>query len=136
VDDIADLVVELGLAGIVATNTTVTRDGLTTPGAADLGAGGVSGAPLARRSVDVLRRLYARVGDSTALVSVGGIETAEDAWERITAGASLVQGYTGFVYGGGLWPKHIHDGIARRLRDGGFDSLAAAVGSAARHAAG
>jgi dihydroorotate dehydrogenase len=131
IDDIADLAVELGLAGIVATNTTVSRDGLITPGVDELGAGGISGPPLARRSAEVLRRLYGRVGDRLVLISVGGIETADDAWDRITAGASLLQGYTGFIYGGGLWPKHIHDGIARRLHDGGFASLADAVGSAA-----
>ncbi|MCV7381121.1 quinone-dependent dihydroorotate dehydrogenase [Mycobacterium alsense] len=131
VDDIADLAVQLGLAGIVATNTTVSRDGLRTPGVDGLGDGGISGPPVARRAVEVLRRLYARVGDRLALISVGGIETADDAWERITAGASLLQGYTGFIYAGGLWPKRIHDGIARRLRDGGFASLADAVGSAA-----
>jgi dihydroorotate dehydrogenase len=130
-DDIADLAVELGLAGIVATNTTVSREGLLTPGVEQLGAGGISGAPLARRAVEVLRRLHARVGDRLVLISVGGIETADDAWERITAGASLLQAYTGFIYGGGLWPKHIHDGIARRLHDGGFASLSDAVGSAA-----
>jgi dihydroorotate dehydrogenase len=128
VDAIADLAVEIGLAGIVATNTTVSRDGLATPGAAELGAGGVSGPPVAKRSVEVLRRLYRRVGDRLVLISVGGIETADDAWERITAGASLLQGYTGFVYGGGLWAKHIHDGLAQRLHDGGFASLADAVG--------
>jgi dihydroorotate dehydrogenase len=132
VDEIADLALELGLAGIVATNTTVSRDGLATPAVADLGAGGISGAPVARRSVEILRRLHGRVGDRLVLISVGGIETADDAWERITAGASLLQGYTGFVYGGGLWAKHIHDGLARRLHDGGFASLADAVGSAAR----
>lgn len=131
IDDIADLAVELGLAGIVATNTTVSRDGLVTPGADGLGAGGISGPPLARRACEVLRRLYGRVGGRLALISVGGIETADDAWDRITAGASLLQGYTGFIYGGGLWPKHIHDGIARRLHDGGFASLGEAVGSAA-----
>ncbi len=80
----------------------------------------------------MLRRLYARVGGTLALISVGGIETADDAWQRITAGASLLQGYTGFVYGGGLWAKHIHDGISQRLHEGGFGSLAEAVGSAAR----
>ena len=80
----------------------------------------------------MLRRLYARVGDRLVLISVGGIETAEDAWDRITAGASLLQGYTGFVYGGGLWAKTINDGIAKRLRDNGFASLSDAVGSAAR----
>ncbi|RFD23831.1 dihydroorotate dehydrogenase (quinone) [Mycobacterium uberis] len=130
IDDIADLAVELGLAGIVATNTTVSRDGLVTPEIDELGVGGISGSPVACRAVEVLRRLYGRVGDRLVLISVGGIETADDAWDRITAGASLLQGYTGFVYGGGLWPKRIHDGVARRLHDGGFTSLRDAVGSA------
>jgi dihydroorotate dehydrogenase len=132
VDDIADLAVELGLAGIVATNTTVSRAGLATPGVETLGAGGVSGPPVAQRSAEVLRRLYKRVGDRLVLISAGGIETADDAWDRITSGASLLQGYTGFVYGGGLWAKHIHDGLSRKLREGGFASLADAVGSAVR----
>jgi dihydroorotate dehydrogenase len=130
VDEIADLAVELGLTGIVATNTTVSRDGLASPGVDELGPGGISGPPVAQRSVAVLRRLYARVGDKLVLVSVGGIETADDAWDRITSGASLVQGYTGFVYGGGLWAKRIHDGLASRAREAGFTSLAEAVGSA------
>lgn len=132
IDEIADLAVELGLAGIVATNTTVSRSGLVTEGVDDLGPGGISGPPVAQRSVEVLRRLYRRVGDRLVLISVGGIETADDAWERIASGASLLQGYTGFIYGGGLWAKHIHDGLARRLHDGGFASLADAVGSAVR----
>src|SRR6476619_1494404 len=130
VDEIADLAVELGLAGIVATNTTVSRDGLDTPGVEDLGAGGISGPPVARRSAEILRQLYRRVGDRLVLISVGGIETADDAWDRITSGASLLQGYTGFIYGGGLWAKHIHDGLAYRLHEGGFASLTDAVGSA------
>ncbi|MGE2713759.1 quinone-dependent dihydroorotate dehydrogenase [Mycolicibacterium litorale] len=132
VDEIADLAVDLGLAGIVATNTTISRAGLKTPGVDDLGPGGISGAPVAARSLEVLRRLYRRAGDRLVLISVGGIETADDAWERITSGASLLQGYTGFVYGGGLWAKHIHDGLAARLRAEGFASLADAVGSAVR----
>jgi dihydroorotate dehydrogenase len=132
IDDIADLAVELGLAGIVATNTTVSRDGLNTPDVDRLGSGGISGPPLARRAAQVLRRLYGRVGDRLTLISVGGIETVDDAWDRITAGASLLQGYTGFIYGGGLWAKHIHDGLAARLRERGFSSLTEAVGSASR----
>jgi dihydroorotate dehydrogenase len=132
VDEIADLAVELGLAGIVATNTTVSRDGLATPGVDQLGDGGISGPPVARRSAEVLRRLYRRVGDRLVLISVGGIESADDAWDRITSGASLLQGYTGFIYGGGLWAKQIHDGVARRLHEGRFSSLADAVGSAVR----
>ena len=131
VDAVADLAVELRLAGIVATNTTVSRDGLRTPHVADLGPGGISGPPVAQRARQVLRRLYARVGDRLVLIGVGGIETADDAWDRITSGASLLQGYTGFVYGGGLWVKHIHDGIAERLHAGGFAGLREAVGSAA-----
>ena len=131
VDAVADLAVEMGLAGIVATNTTVSRSGLRTPGVDELGSGGISGPPVARRALEILRQLYARVGDRQVLISVGGIETADDAWERITAGASLLQGYTGFVYGGGLWAKQIHDGIAARLHAGGFASLSDAVGSAA-----
>ena len=131
VDEIAELAIELGLAGIVATNTTVSRAGLATLGVDELGPGGISGHPVAQRSAEVLRRLYHRVGDRLVLISVGGIETVDDAWDRITSGASLLQGYTGFVYGGGLWAKHIHDGLAERLRDGGFASLADAVGSAA-----
>ncbi|WAC55397.1 quinone-dependent dihydroorotate dehydrogenase [Gordonia sp. SL306] len=132
IDAVADLAVELGLAGIVATNTTIERSGLQTPAddVAALGAGGLSGAPLADRSLAVLRRLHARVGGQVALVSVGGIETADQAWERILAGADLLQGYTGFIYGGPLWVKEIHDGIAERVRAGGFASLADAVGSA------
>ena len=130
VDAVADLAVELGLAGIVATNTTISRAGLRTPGVDALGPGGISGPPVADRALAVLRRLRARVGDRLVLISVGGIETAEDAWQRITAGAALLQGYTGFVYGGGLWARGIHDGIAARLHAGGFSSLAEAVGSA------
>jgi dihydroorotate dehydrogenase len=132
VDEIADLAIELGLAGIVATNTTVSRSTLATPGVDALGAGGISGPPVAQRSAEVLRRLYKRAGDRLVLISVGGIETADDAWDRITSGASLLQGYTGFVYGGGLWAKHIHHGIARKLHEGGFASLADAVGSAVK----
>ncbi|SDD35365.1 dihydroorotate dehydrogenase [Rhodococcus tukisamuensis] len=131
VDAVADLALELGLAGIVATNTTISRAGLATPDAevAAIGAGGLSGAPVADRSLEVLRRLYARVGGRLALVSVGGIETADQAWERILAGASLVQGYTGFIYGGPFWMRRIHKGLARRLRDGGYTSLSEAVGA-------
>ncbi|WP_194163610.1 quinone-dependent dihydroorotate dehydrogenase [Mycolicibacterium sp. P1-5] len=132
VDAVADLAVELGLAGIVATNTTISRADLRTPGVDELGAGGISGPPVARRSLEILRRLYGRVGKDLVLISVGGIETAEEAWERITAGATLLQGYTGFIYGGGLWAKEIHDGIAARLHADGFSSLSEAVGSAAR----
>src|SRR5699024_4480216 len=114
------------------TNTTIARDGLSSgPDEIErVGAGGLSGAPLDARALEVLRRLYARVGHRLAIVSVGGIFTADQAWQRITAGASLLQGYTGFIYGGPLWMRRIHSGLADRVRSGGFGSLSEAVGSA------
>ncbi|WP_072802249.1 quinone-dependent dihydroorotate dehydrogenase [Rhodococcoides yunnanense] len=134
VDAVADLAVELGLDGIVATNTTIARSGLSTDSTVvvSAGAGGLSGAPLADRSLEVLRRLHGRVGGQIALISVGGIETADQAWERIVAGASLVQGYTGFIYGGPFWMRTINRGIAARLRASGFTSISDAVGSETR----
>lgn len=120
VDAVADLALELGLDGIIATNTTVSRDGLASPAAevAAAGAGGLSGPPLRARSLAILRRLHARAGDRLVLIAVGGIETPDDAWERLQAGATLVQAYTAFVYGGPLWPRRMHAGLARRLAQG------------------
>jgi len=118
VDAVADLAMELGLDGVIATNTTISRDGLASPPAevAAAGAGGLSGAPLRDRSLAVLRRLHERAGDRLVLVAVGGIETPDDAWERLRAGATLVQAYTGFVYGGPLWPRRMNAGLAARMR--------------------
>jgi dihydroorotate dehydrogenase len=131
VDAVADLALELGLDGIIATNTTIGRGGLRTDAARveAIGAGGLSGAPLKARSLEVLRRLRARVGDRLVLVSVGGIESGDDAWERVRAGATLVQGYTGFIYGGPMWPRRVHRELARRVREAGLPSVAAAVGT-------
>jgi dihydroorotate dehydrogenase len=127
VDAVADLALELGLDGIIATNTTVARDGLASPAAevAAAGAGGLSGPPLKARSLAVLRRLRERAGDRVVLIAAGGIETPEDAWERLRAGATLVQAYTGFVYGGPLWPRRMHAGLARRARAAGLSSVSA-----------
>jgi dihydroorotate dehydrogenase len=118
VDAVADLALELGLDGIVATNTTVSREGLASPSSqvAAAGAGGLSGPPLRTRALEVLVRLRARAGDRLVLVAVGGIETPDDAWERLRAGATLVQAYTGFIYGGPLWPRRMHAGLARLSR--------------------
>ncbi|WP_293951493.1 quinone-dependent dihydroorotate dehydrogenase [uncultured Corynebacterium sp.] len=131
VDAVADLALELGLAGIVATNTTISREGLSTPAneVADMGAGGISGAPVADRALEVLKQLYARVGDQLVLIGVGGISTPEQAWERITAGATLLQGYTGFIYGGPDWIRDIHLGIAAQIRAHGLANISEAVGS-------
>ncbi|MFD0392919.1 dihydroorotate dehydrogenase (quinone) [Streptomyces nogalater] len=134
IDAVADLAVELGLDGIIATNTTIAREGLGLRSAPALVAetGGLSGAPLKARSLEVLRRLYARVGDRITLVGVGGIETAEDAWQRILAGATLVQGYSAFIYEGPFWCRSIHKGLAARLRTSPYATLADAVGADVR----
>jgi dihydroorotate dehydrogenase len=137
VDAVADLAVDLGLDGIIATNTTIAREGLGLRSQPALvkETGGLSGAPLKERSLQVLRRLYARVGDRITLVGVGGIETAEDAWQRILAGATLVQGYSAFVYRGPFWARTLHKGLAARLRTSPYATLADAVGADTRKAA-
>jgi dihydroorotate dehydrogenase len=136
-DAVADLALELGLAGIIATNTTVSRDHLASSAAeiAAAGAGGLSGPPLRPRALHALRRLRDRAGDRLVLVAAGGIETPDDAWERIRAGATLLQGYTGFIYGGPLWPRRVHRGLARRAHEAGFASVQDAVGTGALAAA-
>jgi dihydroorotate dehydrogenase len=118
VDAVADLAIELGLDGIIATNTTISRDGLASPPdvVAAAGAGGLSGPPLRNRSLEVLRRLHERAGDRLVLIAAGGIDTPDDAWERLRAGATLVQAYTGFVYGGPFWPRRVNRELARRAR--------------------
>jgi dihydroorotate dehydrogenase len=115
IGDIADLALRVGLEGIIATNTTIGRAGLRTDPAVveGIGAGGLSGPPVAARSLEVLQLLKKAVGDALTLVSVGGIATPEDARERLDAGATLVQAYTGFVYGGPLWPRRIVRGLTR-----------------------
>ena len=113
---IARLAVAEGLAGIIATNTTISRDGLVTDPAvvAAAGEGGLSGAPLKARSLAVLRLVREAVPDDFCVISAGGVETAEDVQERLDAGATLVQGYTAFLYRGPFWARQINRGLRRR----------------------
>jgi dihydroorotate dehydrogenase len=121
VDAVADLALELGLDGIVATNTTISREGLKDSAAvADAGPGGLSGAPLKRRSLEVLARLHARCGKRLTLIAAGGIETPADAEARLAVGATLLQAYTAFIYEGPGWPSRVQRGLAARLRSGGL----------------
>lgn len=110
---VARLAVELGLDGIIATNTTISREGLRTEAAIveGAGSGGLSGAPLAARSIEVLRLVRAAVPSEFCVISVGGVETAADVAERLEAGATLVQGYTAFLYRGPLWGRQINRGL-------------------------
>jgi dihydroorotate dehydrogenase len=130
--EIARLALRLSLDGIIATNTTVTREGLTSTAAKveTLGAGGLSGPPLATKAKRVLRTLHDVTGERLTLISVGGIETGQDAWERICAGASLVQIYTSFVWGGPFTPKRITRALLRKVRQKGLSSIQDAIGRA------
>ncbi|QIG40885.1 quinone-dependent dihydroorotate dehydrogenase [Microbacterium sp. 4R-513] len=115
IEAIARLAVDTHLAGIIATNTTISRDGLTTDPStvAAAGEGGLSGAPLRTRALEVLRIVRAAVPQTFCVISVGGVETAEDVQERLDAGATLVQGYTAFLYRGPLWARQINRGLAK-----------------------
>ena len=112
---IAELAQRLGLAGIIATNTTLSREGLKASASTveAAGAGGLSGAPLAARSLEVLTVIRAVVPAQMCVISVGGVENAADVQERLDAGATLVQGYTGFVYRGPTWAWQINRGLER-----------------------
>lgn len=111
---VAQLAVDLGLAGLIATNTTISREGLATDPAvvSAAGDGGLSGAPLKNRSLAVLRLVRATVPAEFCVISVGGVETADDVQERMDAGATLVQGYTAFLYRGPLWARQINRGLS------------------------
>jgi dihydroorotate dehydrogenase len=113
---IADLAMDMSIDGLIATNTTVSREGLRADPAlvAAAGAGGLSGPPLRERSLQVQRLLVERVAGKLLVAAAGGIEIPGDAVERLDAGAALVQAYTGFVYGGPAWPSKVNAGIAQR----------------------
>jgi len=131
VDEIADLALSLELDGIVAVNTT-TRLELASASGEEIDRlphrGGLSGAPLKARSLEVLERLHVRTRGRLTLVSVGGIETPHDAWQRILAGASLLQAYTAFVYQGPLWPHRMNRGLSECLRSSPWSTIEEAVG--------
>ena len=131
---IVDVITRLGIDGIIATNTTVSRDNLRTDIArvAACGEGGLSGKPLRDRATKMIAELYQLTGGRIPLIGVGGIFTAEDAWEKISAGASLVQLYTGFIYQGPGVARQINEGLANTLAREGIANLDAAVGHRAK----
>jgi dihydroorotate dehydrogenase len=137
-DDISDII-ELAqtyqLAGMIATNTTLSRTGLKTETVHPTGnppaeeAGGLSGAPLRQRSTEVIRFIYQQTQGTLPIIGVGGIFTAADAWEKITAGASLLQVYTGWVYEGPWMVRRILTGLTARLQAEGLETISQAIGS-------
>jgi dihydroorotate dehydrogenase len=135
IDAIARLAYEEGLAGVIAVNTSLNRLGLEERRLSQTGrslaeeAGGLSGVPIRRRALEVLRRLRATAGPALPLIGVGGIDSAQVAWERITAGASLVQLYTGWIYEGPELVPMILEGLALQLDRHGLVHIGQAVGS-------
>src|SRR5437660_7905418 len=127
---IVDVARRVEVAGIIATNTTTSREGLRTPGeqVVACGEGGLSGAPLRQRSTQIIAALRRLTRGTLEIVGVGGVFKAEDAWEKICAGAGLVQLYTGFVYEGFGVARRINEGLAALLERQGFRTLDEAVG--------
>lgn len=135
IDAIARMAYEEGLAGVIAVNTSLNRLGLEQRRLVQTGRclaeepGGLSGAPLRGRALEVLRRLRATAGPALPLIGVGGIDSPEAAWERIAAGASLIQLYTGWIYAGPALVPCILEGLARQLERHGLPHIGQAVGS-------
>ncbi len=129
-EDIVKLVNEYHLSGIVATNTTIDRPETKHSSSQRIFSevGGLSGAPLKAKSTDMIRKVYKLTNGKIPIVGVGGILTADDAWEKITAGASILQLYTGIVFEGPSIAKNIVKGLNKRLKSEGFESISDAVG--------
>ncbi len=127
-DEAVEVAIAAGVAGIVATNTTLSRAGVEDdPRARE--AGGLSGAPLTARATEVVRRVAQRAAGRVPVIGAGGVMSAEDAYAKIRAGAALVQVYTGFIYGGPGFPSRVNAGLAALLARDGFRSVAEAVGA-------
>ena len=133
---IIDLIKEYKISGIIATNTTINREKLTTKILPATGkpiieeAGGISGKPLTKRSTEIIKFIWQETKGKLPIIGVGGIFTSEDAWNKITAGASLIQIYTGLVYQGPGIVKQILQGLLKKLDEHGLNSISEAVGLA------
>jgi dihydroorotate dehydrogenase len=133
-DEAVDVAVAAGVSGIIATNTTLSRAGVEAhPNAKQQG--GLSGAPLERLATAVVRRCAERAAGRVPVVGAGGVMSAEDAYAKIRAGASLVQVYTGFIYGGPAFVRRVNEGLAALLARDGFASVQDAVGADLREGA-
>ncbi|WP_200889560.1 quinone-dependent dihydroorotate dehydrogenase [Cohnella kolymensis] len=124
---IAEVISQSGMSGIIATNTTISREGLKHPDAGQTG--GLSGRPLTSRSTEVIRTLYAMTRGKLPIIGSGGIFSADDAYDKIRAGANLVEVYTALIYRGPGLMKEIHRGLKSRLQQDGFTRISQAVGA-------
>ncbi|WP_322903631.1 quinone-dependent dihydroorotate dehydrogenase [Paenibacillus campi] len=119
-----------GAAGIIATNTTLSRDGLTHDSAGETG--GLSGRPLTERSTEIISRVYRQTEGKLPIIGCGGIFSSEDAYDKIKAGSSLVEIYTSFIYEGPQITRRLHNGIRELMQRDGFAHISEAVGAAHR----
>lgn len=126
IEAITDIALKLNLSGIIATNTTISRENLKTK---INETGGLSGKPVAKRSTEVIAKIYKYSNGKIPIIGVGGIFDAQDAFEKVCAGASLLQAYTGFIYQGFSFARDINFGLLKILKEKGFQSLDEAVGS-------
>lgn len=129
IEGLVDVCMSQNIDGVIATNTTTSRDGLKTQGVVRIGDGGLSGRPLARRSNEVISTIYRYSKGKLPIIGVGGIFTAEDAFAKIAAGASLLQAYTGFVYAGPTFARKINSGLEEIVKQLGLKNIDEAVGS-------
>ncbi len=129
IESAVDVCRQHGISGMIATNTTISRDGLKTANIDAIGAGGLSGRPVANRSTAVISKIFSYSDGQMPVIGVGGVFGPQDAFEKILAGACLVQSYTGFVYKGPAFARDLNKGLLKLLTDGGFRDLNAAVGS-------
>lgn len=129
-EDIVSIVKETELAGLIATNTTVARDGLKSSKemVEGIGNGGLSGSPLTDRSREIVSRAFKLAEGAFPIIGVGGVMNGEDAWQMICSGASLVQLYTGFIYGGPSVVKTINRTLSKKVKEYGLDSITDAIG--------
>jgi dihydroorotate dehydrogenase len=116
------------ISGIIATNTTIDRGGLRSPDVSEIGAGGLSGRPLEAKSTAVISTIYKYSKGKLPIIGVGGVFDAQDAFNKIAAGASLVQAYTGFIYRGPGFAREVNEGLARILAERSLSSIEEAVG--------
>lgn len=130
IDYMIDTIMNSGVSGIVAANTTVSREGLAHSDAKE--SGGLSGRPLTFRSMEIIRKVFARTKGSLPIIGVGGIFTAEDAYAKIRAGASLVEIYTALIYEGPELLQRLNNGLLQLLKRDGFTHISQAVGADAR----
>lgn len=132
IDDVVRVAEETGISGLIATNTTLSREHLRSSVRLTSEAGGLSGEPIRARSTEILRYIRRASAGRLVLIGAGGVKTGDDAYEKITAGASLVQVYTGFVYQGPSLCRQINRRLVHLLRADGFNSIADAVGCRAQ----